>query len=336
MPSDQHFAQLLDRLLKRSPRVLLTMTASPDGDSIGSLLAMCHVVKHYGRECFLFSPDPLPSTFRFLTDEHPIMIEMPDSVHDYHLVIIFDTGDIKRSPLADELIKRDPAKTQVVNIDHHPTTTEYHGQNAVDHNFIDTSASSNTIIMHRLLRQMGIPLTPPLATALLTGILTDTSHFANLNTNQEAMEVAAELMRHGADHQKITAVTMRNKSIGALQLWGRALSRLNLNKATGVVSTVLTLQDFQECGVDDEAAAGISNFLNSLSDGKVALVLKEAPGGYIKGSFRTTSDIDVAAMAKPFGGGGHAKAAGFRIRGKLVKNNGTWNVEPLIAPMQEK
>lgn len=327
MPSDLHFAQLLDRLLKTSPRVLLTITTQPDGDSIGSMLAMHHVVKQYGHEAFLYSPDPIPAMFEYLTGGHRIMAEMPDRVHDYPLVIIFDTGDMKRTPLADELIKRDSLITRVINIDHHPTVTEHRGQSAVDHSFVDVSASSNTMIMFRLLRNLGVPLTSPVATALLTGILTDTGHFAYLNTTQEAMEMAAELMRFGADHRTITSATMRNKSIGTLQLWGRALSRLNLNRATGVVSTVLTLQDFHDCGVDSRSATGISNFLNSLSDGKVAMVLKEEAGGFIKGSLRTTSrDTNVADVAKQFGGGGHAKAAGFRIRGKITKTSGGWKV----------
>lgn len=336
MPPDQHFAQVLDRLLTTSPRVLLTMTTGPDGDSLGSLLAMHQAVRHYGQECVMYSPDPIPPMFDYLTSGQPIMRDMPDSVHDYHLVIIFDTGDVKRTPLADELINRQPNKTRVVNIDHHQTVTDHRGQSMVDHNFVDTSASASTILIYRLLQHLRVPITPDIATAILTGILTDTSHFANLNTNQESMEVASEMMRVGADHRTITAATMRNKSIGTLQLWGRALSRLNLNHATGVVSTVLTLEDFAECGVGSDAAAGISNFLNSLSDGKVALILKEDAGGYIKGSLRTTSEIDVAEMAKPFGGGGHAKAAGFRMRGKLINTPKGWQVKAPEHPPLEK
>src|SRR5690242_3480803 len=156
MMSDQHFAQLLKRLITASPRVLLTMTTSPDGDSLGSLLAMHHAVQHYGRESFLYSPDPIPMTFRYLTAGQPIMREMPDSVHDYPLVMIFDTGDMKRTPLADELMKRQTAKTAVINIDHHPTVIDYRGQTIVDHNFVDTTASANTIIIYRFFRQLGL------------------------------------------------------------------------------------------------------------------------------------------------------------------------------------
>lgn len=256
------------------------------------------------------------------------MREMEDSVHSYDLVIIFDTGDMKRTPLVDELIRRDSSKTIVVNIDHHPTTTEYKGQSAVDHSHIDTGASSTTHMIHRLLKHLHVPYNRHLATSLLTGILTDTGHFSNLGTTQEAMEIAAELLAKGADHSTITKATMRSKSIGTLQLWGRALSRLSINRSSGIVSTVVTLEDLQECGVDSEATTGISNFLNSLSEGKIALVLQEEPGGMVKGSLRTTSDSNVADIAKQFGGGGHAKAAGFKIRGTLVKTSRGWKVEP--------
>ena len=327
MATDTQFAQTLDRLLKRSQHILLTMTTGPDGDSVGALLAMCHVVHHYGKTCFCYSPDPIPPMFDYLTKDYRIMREMEAAVHSYDLVIIFDTGDIKRTPLADELIKCDPAKTIVVNIDHHPTTIDHRGQRAVDHSHVDTNASSTTQMMHRLLRHLRVPLNHRVATSLLTGILTDTGHFSNLGTTQEAMGIAAELLAKGADHRTITEATRRNKSIGTLQLWGRALSRLNLNKATGVVSTVVTLQDLEDCGVDGEATTGISNFLNSLSEGKVALVLQEESGGMIKGSFRTTSNVNVAEMAKQFGGGGHPKAAGFQVRGKLVKTQRGWRVE---------
>lgn len=328
MQTDAQFARTLERLLQRSQRVLLTMTTGPDGDSIGSLLAMCHVVHHYGKECFCYSPDALPPMFDYLTRDRRIMREMDDSVHSYDLVIIFDTGDIKRTPLADELIQRDPAKTMVVNIDHHPTTTVHRGQSAVDHNHIDLGASSTTQMIHRLLKHLPIRYNRHLATCLLTGILTDTGHFSNLGTTQEAMEAASELLAKGADHRTITEATMRNKSIGTLQLWGRALSRLTMNKRTGVVSTVVTLSDLTECQVDSEATTGISNFLNSLSEGKIALVLQEEPGGMIKGSLRTTSAINVADIAKKFGGGGHAKAAGFKVRGKLEKTPRGWQVRP--------
>lgn len=327
--TDQQFAATLDRLLRRSNRILLTMTTGPDGDSLGSMLAMCHAVHHYGKTCFCYSPDPVPAMFDYLTQDHRIMREMENPVHHYDLVIIFDTGDMKRTPLVNELVARNPKSTVVVNIDHHPTITECGGQQTVDYNHVDTTASSTTHILHRVFQHLRIPYNRHLATSLLTGLLTDTGHFSNLGTTQEAVQIAGELMAKGADHRTITQATMRNKSIGTLQLWGRALSRLIINRRSGVVSTVITLDDLRECGVDREASTGISNFLNSMSEGKIALVLQEDEGGIVKGSLRTTSDINVADIAKQFGGGGHAKAAGFKVKGRIEKMSRGWRVAPL-------
>lgn len=327
MPSADQHAETFRRLVTGAERILLTITRSPDGDSVGSLVATRHAVEHFGRRCDCYSPEPIPAMYRYLTDGQPIMRDVPNEVHAYDLVIIFDTGDMRRTPLVADLARRNPAKTHVLNIDHHPTITDLNGASLVDTNVVDTTASSTTQMLYRLFTAAGVPIPPRVATSLLTGILTDTGHFANPNTTEEAMAIAAELMRRGADHRLITISTMRSKSIGTLQLWGRALSRLNLNRASGIVSTVLTEQDFLDCGVDREASTGIPNFLNSLSDGKVAMVLQEEPGGVIKGSLRTTSDINVADLAKQFGGGGHAKAAGFKVRGKLVKTKGGWRVE---------
>lgn len=332
MPSHQHFAQQLKHRLKRANRVLLTMTTGIDGDSIGSMLAMAHLVQHLGREYVCHSPEPIPPMFNYLLGPHVIRREIDGTVHDYSVVVIFDTGDMKRSPLADELRVRDPQKTFVINIDHHPTVTKYKGEELVDLNFVDTSAGATTEILYKILTALNVPLSPHSADSLLTGILTDTGHFSNQGTTLESLDIAARLMSKGADHKRITAATMKNKSIGSLQLWGRALSRLKYNPKHDLVSTVITLQDLEECGVDQEAATGISNFLNSLGEGKIALVLTEMPGNKVKGSFRTTSEIDVAAIAKKFGGGGHKKAAGFTIDGKLVPKKNGWTVTSVTPP----
>lgn len=329
MPSHLNFAEQLRHRLQRADRVLLTMTTGIDGDSIGSMLAMAHLVRHFGKPYVCHSPESIPPMFDYLMGPHPVMRELGDTVHDYSVVIIFDTGDIKRSPLVDELLNRDPLKTILVNIDHHPTVTKYKDRELVDLNYVDTSAGSTTEILFKILQALGVPITDHAANSLLTGILTDTGNFSNQGTTLESLEIAAQLMAKGADHRRITSATMRNKSIGTLQLWGRALSRLTYNHQHDLVSTVVTQQDLEECGVDGDAAVGIANFLNILGEGKIALVLQEMPGGKVKGSFRTTSDIDVAALAKQFGGGGHTKAAGFTIDGKLVKEKNGWLVEPL-------
>lgn len=323
------YATQFRNLLENRDRVLLTITRDPDGDSVGSMLAMAHAMQHLGKEVTCYSPDVVPEMFSFMAKPGMIMRDLERSVHDFHVVIIFDAGDVKRTPLVAELARRQLGKTLVINIDHHPTVTSWEGQSVVDHNIIETSAGATTEMLHHLFEALHIPLTPHAATCLLAGILTDTSHFTNHGTSLHSLNVAAKLTAQGGQHHVITQATMRNKSLGTLQLWGRALTRLQMNQE-GVVTTVLTLQDFQECGVDPDAGSGISNFLNGLKEGTMAMVLHELPGGKVKGSLRTTRhDVNVADFAEKFGGGGHAKAAGFVIPGQLEQTPEGWQIVPL-------
>lgn len=326
MQLHEQFGSQLLPLLKRAKRVLVIGTEGPDGDSVGSMLAMAHAAQHHDCDVTCFSPERIPAMFDYLKNQHQIMTELADTIHDYDLAIIVDTGDVKRTPLVKDMVARNPEKTVVVNIDHHQTVVDHEGQRAVDHSYVDTRAASTTEIITTMLKVMGVPITPPIATALLTGILTDTGHFSNSGTTINAIELAAELMARGARHDIITNATMKNKTIGTLKLWGRALTRLKQNTKLGMVTTVVTLKDFEECDADEDATIGIANFMNTLVEGKIALVLQEAPGGWIKGSFRTTSDINVADMAAKFGGGGHPKAAGFKVRGTLRETKTGWEV----------
>ena len=121
---------------------------------------------------------------------------------------------------------------------------------------------------------------------------------------------------------------MQNKSIHLLKLWGIVLSRLNKKPDTDIAYTYLTNKDLAEHGASDADVEGISNFLNKLNDATISLFMKETEDGKIKGSFRTThDDVDVAAVAKLFGGGGHKKAAGFSLPGKLVETEQGWKIE---------
>lgn len=326
MISYQQHAQQIERRLRNAKRVLLTVTVGLDGDSLGSLVAFTHLLDHWEVPWFAYVPEDVPEMFSYLVKRRRLMREMDAHVHDFDVVVIFDTGDMKRTPLITDMVTR-PSSVHVINIDHHPTVTTYDGQEAVDHNLVDVSAAATTEMIYRLTEHWDLRLHPELATSLLTGILTDTTHFANSTTTTTTVDVAAKLMARGADHRTITQATMRNKNIGTLKLWGRALSRLAYNEVSGVVSTVITLRDIAECDVEADATTGIANFLNTLSEGKVALVLQEEPNGMVKGSFRTSSEVNVADLAKKFGGGGHPKAAGFKIKGRLVETGLGWQVE---------
>lgn len=318
----------LAQVFNERQRFLLISPEGPDGDSLGSILALKRSLELQGKTAVAFSPEPAPAHLRFLTGSAGLVTD-PDTVAvDYFdAVVICDCGDVKRTRLADKLIARNNNKTVFVNIDHHPTNTKYQGVEVCDVSVISHEVASTTEIIFHFMSEARWNMDKEIATCLLTGILTDTGSFQNLATTASSLEVAAHLCSFGANIMRIGDRTIKNKSLGILRLWGRALSRLALDPETGVVTTAITQNDVAECGTDEEGAGGIANFLNNLDGAKAILVLREDDGN-VKGSFRTTQDgVDVAEMAKAYGGGGHAKAAGFTVPGRLVQDNGAWKIE---------
>jgi len=192
---------------------------------------------------------------------------------------------------------------------------------------VETDAASTTDILFRIFNHNRFRINKEIATCLLTGIITDTGSFSNLATTPQSISNASELLINGARAKDIINNALTKQSIGVLKLWGRAFSRLIKNSHTNIAITVVTLKDFKECGVENESAEGIANFLNNLNGAKAILVLKEQSDGTIKGSLRTTQDnIDVSKLARVLGGGGHKKAAGFTIKGKIEETKGGWKI----------
>jgi phosphoesterase RecJ-like protein len=320
----------LAQLVARARRLVLATHERADGDAFGSLLAFRQLALP-GRSVVALAPDSLPSGYPFLPGVEAVVTEAGQvSVDDADLVVLFDCGDVKRTHLAEKLFFLGTHRPFVALIDHHPARTTWRDRQLVDLPIVETSVSSTCELVAEYCLANAISINPTAATALLTGIVTDTGAFQNLGTTLEAMETAGELLKRGANLRRIIQMTMRTKSLRTLQLWGRALERLVRDPATGTVSTALTLQDLRECGVDrrnTDSTEGIANFLNSLEDARVVLVLREKGDGLIKGSLRTKQpDVNVADLAAAYGGGGHSKAAGFTVAGEIVRGERGWSV----------
>ncbi|XOU94389.1 MAG: DHH family phosphoesterase [Candidatus Kerfeldbacteria bacterium] len=314
----------IDETIKKADKVIVISHQNPDGDALGSMLGMRHYLKHHNIKHNLFCVSPIPEYLDFLpyvdsiSDEEKILI---DGKHD--LVILLDSGDLQYAGV-DIHFRKLKGLPIVINIDHHPTN-----QNYGHINLVHPKASSTSEIIFHFIDYLRIPFNKDVATQLLTGILTDTGSFSNLSTTPSSMEVSSKLMAHGARVKEITQKAFQNKSLSQLQLWGRALSRLKEDSKTGIITTVLTQKDFDELKMSDESSEGIANFLNSVEKAKAIMVLREKADGTIKGSLRTTmSNVDVSKIAKFFGGGGHKKAAGFTIKGKLEEKENSWKVIP--------
>lgn len=313
--------QKLAQVIKSAKRILIASHKNC-GDATGSVIATKLALVSWGKEPDMFLPAPVPATFRWLPDTEQIITDKSAiRLADYDVLFCVDAAEIVMTGLASEWAERS-VNLVTINLDHHFTNPLYG-----DINLVDKTASATAVVLLEWFKQAEIAVTKAMATCLLTGILTDTGTFSNPGTTAMSLQSAADLLLKGASASKTLDQIVRTKSVADLKLWGRALERLQVNEELGLVTTMITQGDLVELQANDEALEGIANFLNDLSGWRAALVLKEQADGTIKGSLRTTrEDVDVAAMAKLFGGGGHQKAAGFTVAGKLVETEQGWEI----------
>lgn len=312
----------LSDIINGAHNILLLNPEKGDGDSLGSTLALAHHFKRKGKKHAVFSHKFTPQSHSYLPRIEYIVRHRDDlDFHSFDLIIGIDYADPKMTGIHDLLEQRSRTTTLVI-IDHHQTN-----DTGGDLSIIHPQSAAAAEIVFALFDHHKWPIDRNIATCLLTGVLTDSGIFSNRNTTDTTLAIAARLLAAGADMNTITHSTMRNKSVATLRLWGTAFGRLKLNPVSGLVTTFITESDMRETGADDDAASGIANFLNMLDGAKAVLVLRESGDGRVKGSFRTTGDeVDVAKLAARFGGGGHRRAAGFVIPGRIEQVNGRWKV----------
>lgn len=319
----------LDRLIDGAKRIVITSHERVDGDGLGSMLALHHHCQTRNKETLCFSVGFEPGNLGFLPGVDVVTSD-PAVVEQYQAdtYIFLDVGDIARSHLTEHLKSRSDDFT-VVTVDHHPGDHASDDHKAlVDVFIVDPSMSSTAELFYHFLHHHQHPISKEMATCLLTGILMDTGNFSNKATTDSSMDVAGQLLLQGARLQRITDRIIRNQSVSSLKLWGRALSRLVQDPETGIASTAIFQKDLQECDADMDALEGVSNFLNNLKEAAAVIFYRELSDGTIRASLRTTrDDMNVAEIAARFGGGGHAKAAGFNATGALVQTPTGWRVE---------
>lgn len=316
--SNAHLRQTILHQLLNSRHVLLVCHRGPDGDTLGSALALAQYLDNNGISSTVFCVDTPPPYLQYLPKSYlvgPHHTAWQDPSVD--TIVVVDTSDPNHAGITDYLrhIKETRSdEVTTITIDHHATNQGYG-----DINYIESEASSACELVYNILRDAN-GITHDIATCLLTGIITDTGSFSNLATTASAIHAASDLVSQGANVPVIQKNALHHRPYNTLKLWGRALERLHEDHRTGMIVTVITQDDVLECNADGEAISGISNFLNGLRDAadKGILVLSQSRPGVIKGSLRTTSPlIDVSEFAKLYGGGGHKKAAGFSIEGTL-------------------
>lgn len=302
-------AQEIGTAIEKAHNIVLITHKNPDGDAAGSALAFYEMLRKREKKVTVFCVDPWPESFYFLPNNEEVVHEF--SVQDFDLGIILDCGADYMSQIHESHAQMFGGNYPLINIDHHPSNDGFGKWN-----LIDTEAASTTEILTRMFEFLDWKITPKIATCLMTGLYTDTGSLKHSNATAEVHRVAAKLLRCGARLHDIIRYVFKNTKPEVLRLWGRILHRIS-QTAEGITLSYVTDQDFRETGTTKADTTGVIDYLNAVPDAKFSLLLSQV-GEQVKGSMRTLQeDVDLNEIAGKLGGGGHKKAAGFTLAGKL-------------------
>lgn len=314
--------------LKEGKKFFIAGHQNPDGDSLGCTLAVASLLKRLGKQVYSYSKDLPGDDLRFLPGIKDINFNVMPTDNDFDTLVFLECSERTRGGNFEELFKT--AKT-TVNIDHHKTSDNY-----ATVNYIDPQASSTAEIITTLFNLMEITPTADEATCLYTGLITDTARFLHSNTTAESMAAGATLLDAGADILTINTVLFNTKPYKELKLLGRALEKLNLLCNDKIAEITLAAKDFKALGTDPSHTQGIVSQPIMIPSVEVSVLVRQE-SDKVSVNLRSKGKIDVSAIAKNFGGGGHARAAGFKVsNGKIaaVKKNIIAAIEAEVAKLK--
>jgi len=304
-------------LVRRHGRFLLTTHVRPDGDGLGSMLALADTLRHQGKEARLVVASPLPSRYAFLDPEGWIERFTPPGEPWRHaeVVIVLDTGTWNQLGDFGPFLRDLPAAKVI--IDHHQTQDELGGIRLVD-----TTAEATGRLVFEAIEALGERLSPPAANALFTAVAMDTGWFHHSNTTAATFVLEAELVLAGARPDVLYEELFEHNSLPRLKLMGLVLERLQVVAGGRVAYTEIQRQDYHATGATPQDSEDLVNFTRSLDGVEVGLLFMEQPRGGVKVSFRSRARVDVARVAERFGGGGHRLASGAVVEGALDEVRG--------------
>ena len=303
--------------IKDGQDILIASHAEPDGDSVGSLVALGLALTKLDKKITMHTPSPIPAVYRFLPGAGRI-VQQIKSADIYDLALVLDCGDLTRIGETSAEIGRIPI---VINIDHHVSNTGFgHIQ------FIDTTACATAEIVYRLINALEIPFDKAIATSIYTGILTDTGSFRFSNTNQAAFAISKAMTDAGVEPHNVAQRVFGTYSLGRIKLLNMLLNSIEISENGKLSMMTVTRSMLNTTGTNTEDLDGMINYARRIEDVKVAALIHEIKNGAGKFanmnryhvSLRSDSSVDVAKIAGKFGGGGHTSAAGFQIESTLV------------------
>lgn len=295
--------------LARAERILVCGHVMPDGDSLGSVLALGIILERMGKKVTMAGADPPPGIYGFLPSLEKYQTGLPLE-GGFDTLVVLDCSVTDRIGNGyQELLAGDMV---VINLDHHISTACF-GK----YNYIDPAASAVGEIIYDLIIEMGLEITPDIALCLYTAIVTDTGSFQYDNTSPETHRRVAKLMEIGVPAAKVSTLIYEEKPKAVFLLLGSALTTLTSSPCGKVCWLTVTREMLQNCGAEDEHTEGLVNYAKSVRGVQVGMLFREIKAGSYKISFRSKDVVDVNRLAALFGGGGHPHAAGCSVQGAL-------------------
>jgi bifunctional oligoribonuclease and PAP phosphatase NrnA len=294
--------QVLDQIRQRRD-FLLTAHARPDGDAIGSLLALALILRKMGKNASVVISDPVPVIYKPLPYSDTIL-HATQVNNGYETAILLECDSVQRSRL------QGLDNCFLISIDHHVS-----GKPFANVNWIDPRACACAEMVFELGKAAGVRMTPEIATCLYTAVLADTGSFAYSNTDAHTFELARQLVELGADPVQIAQNTYFSNPTSKMRLLGAALS--NLNREGAITWMTVSREEMDRSGALEEDGEGLVNYALGIVGVEVAIFFREVADQRIRVSLRSKGAINVSSLAQKFGGGGHECASGFALAGPM-------------------
>lgn len=296
--------------LRKAAEVAVASHVNPDGDGVGSLLALASALCREGKKVWASLPDPgdYPPQYLFLPGREILLSphEFPEAPQVF---VALDCSNLER---LGGLAERARRSGLLVNIDHHEDNRRFG-----DLNEVDSEASSTSELITLLLDEAGWEITPDMATCLYTGIMTDTGRFQHRNTGPRAFRAAARLAAAGADVFSAAKEVYENQSLSYLHLVGVVLQRMEITGKRALAYSYITREDLRKTGASLSETEDLIDFMRMARGAEVVALFKELDDGRVRVSLRSRDGMDVGPIARALGGGGHAKAAGYTWDGDI-------------------
>ena len=304
----------LNQGIKNSDRIVLSTHMNPDGDGLGSAVAMHSYISNLGVDCRIIQISNFPDQYSFLNDRN--IIETYDlTIHDswlaeVDLALIFDIGAYNRlGPLGDRLFSN---KTKVINIDHHPKLND---ERFYEH-YINIEAAATGEMVYDFLQENQISMNEVIAKGIYTAVMTDTGSFRHNNTNQKSHKIAMDCLAYDIDNSKIYQSIYENKSVAQISLLAKVIDNLRFDLDGKVASFIISKNMINDSGITPDEVDGFTDFVRSINRVEVAIMVCENELEKCRINFRSKGKYTINNIAKEFGGGGHKFAAGATVEGK--------------------